>query len=117
MKERIFGVVANAILVLLFGALSVITLSHDSRVAGIVFSVLMLVFLVMLCRAVFGRRRALGRKGTYWIAWGLTLFGVGSIALVLVVDGTTAQELMVLGHSLVFATARLVGIRSRGYDD
>jgi len=116
-RERILGVVANAFLALLFGALSFITLTHDSLVPGIVFSMLMLVFLVMLCRALFGRRRALGRKGIYWMAWGLTLFGVGGIALVLLVDGTTAHELMLLGHSLVFAAAGLVGIRSRGYDD
>lgn len=115
-RDRILGIVANAFLSLLFGALSFITLTHGMWMPGIVCSVLMLVFVVMLWRALFGRARALGRKGAYRLAWVLALAGVGGIALAVLIDGKPAHRAMLLGHSIMFAVAGIAGIRSRGHD-
>ena len=116
-RDRIVGIVANAFLSLLFGALSFITLTHGMWKPGIVCSVLMLVFLVMLWRALFGRRRALGRKGAYRLAWVLAFVGVVGIALAVLFDGKPAHRGMLLGHSIMLAAAGIAGIRSRGHDD
>ena len=115
-RERVVGIIATAALSVLFGSLSIFLVSRSAWLAAAVCGALAAGALVMLCRATFGVRRSLNRNETRAVSWLFTVLGVCGFAMVFLIDGSMTHRLMVLGGSITFFSAGLVGVWSRGHD-
>jgi hypothetical protein len=85
-------------------------------VAAVVCALITSIWIGLLYRAAFGQPRALGTRGSHTLSWVLLLGGLAGFVLVALVPGAAVHRLMVLGGSLTFFSAGLVGVRSRGLD-
>jgi len=110
------GIVANTLLSVLFGSLSMFLATRSVWLAAAICGVLTLGFLVMLYRAVFGASRSLNRKETRVVAWAFVALGLCGFAMALLINGSMTHRLMVLGASLTFFSAGIAAFRSRGHD-
>lgn len=115
-RERVAGILANAVLLGLFGSVSLLLASRSAWLGAAVCGALAGGALVMLYRAAFGARRGLNPKETRGWAWVLTVLGVCCFAIGLLIDGSMTHRFMVLGGSVTFLSAGLAGVRSRGDD-
>jgi hypothetical protein len=115
-RERALAVVLNAALCILFGWLAALLAFRNMWVAASLFGALLIVTLALLVRATLGARRALNRKQAHVLAWALLVLGAGGLAVAVVVNGSSAQRLMVLAGSVTFFFTGLAGVRGRGHD-
>ena len=114
--ERAVAVVLNAALALLFGALAIFLMFRDVPVGAAICGLITAVSAVMFYRAAFGTSRALHRGESRTLAWVLLFLGAAGFVVLLLLDGSANHRLMLLGGSITFFSAGLVGVRSRGQD-
>ncbi len=115
-RERALAIALNIVLACLFGSLAVFLHSRGVTVAAVVCALVTSIWIGLLYRATFGQPRALGASGSRALAWTLLLGGMAGFVLAALVPGTVAHRLMVLGASVTFFSAGLVGVRARGQD-
>jgi len=115
-RERALAVVLNAALCILFGWLAAFLAFRNMWVAASLFGALLIVTLALLVRAALGARQALNRKQAHVLAWALLVLGSGGFAVAALVNGPSAQRLMVLAGSITFFFTGLAGVRGRGHD-
>ena len=113
-RERALAVFLNAALVLLFCGLAAVFAFRAMWTAALVSAAVVIAPSVMLQRAAFGGRRALGRKERYVLAWILLCLGVGGLCVVLLTpQGQAVHRLLVLAGSTTLIATGLVGIQRR----
>src|SRR5690242_13397216 len=111
--ERAFAIALSALLACVLGAVAMFLAWKGVWIAAAVVGALFACVVLLLCRAIFGRRRALGRKGSYRLAWVLLLQGIGGFALAALADPGDIKRLMVLGGSTTMVSAGIAGIQGR----
>ena len=77
-------------------------------------TVLFLASAVLLIRAIWSAPRTLRAAEFRAVAWALLIFGLGGVAIAMLVSGPVTKELLLLGSSITCIAAGLAGVRRPG---
>lgn len=115
-RERTFAIVLDAALSIMTGSLAVFLSLRGLLFAAAVCGLVACVWLGLLYRAALGSPRALRPAASRVLAWTLLLSGLAGFTITIFAPGSIAHRLMVLGGSMTFFSAGLVGVRTHRQD-
>ena len=110
--EQVAAALACLVLAIAFGVIAAYLWSAaDKRIGAYVFSVLSILCLLLTVRVAFTRRRPLSPAETNKLAWFFVIFGVGAIALILIIPTTLQLRAMVMAPALTFLGVAIAHLR------
>jgi hypothetical protein len=109
--ERGVAIAITSLLATIFGSLFLLLAHLRNWLPSAIFAAAFLGALVLLHRAAFTARRALGFREVRTLAWCLLVFGAVVVLLVVFVDGSVTSRLLVLGPALTLVAVGGIGVR------
>lgn len=109
--ERNVAVAITSMLAAVSGSLFLLLAHLRNWLPAAIFAAAFVGALVLLHRAAFTARRALGLREARFLAWCLLVFGSVTTLCVVLIDGSITSRLLALGPALILIAAGGIGIR------